>query len=263
MSVKRIAALPMVLALAGALAATTPAAADYALAFGKAGARWAFGTSTNAPSVAEAKRRALEGCDWKACKVVMSGRGQCVALSVSRETSSAAWVAAETLQKAREDALVECSATARKCTIQASFCDTGAAAPPAVPAGPPAPVSQPKAAADPRPANRGTPNAPAASPITPEEIARFRDRVRECWIIKADYFPDDTTARIEIALNADGTLSAPPKIIEGSAGEKGAEFALGAVRAVQKCAPYTGFAAHTYAAWKVIELVFRPNMAAK
>lgn len=239
---------------AGYAATLTPAAADYAIAFGKANGRWAFGSSSNAPSLEQAKQQALEGCGLKGCKIVMSGRGQCVALTISRETSNATWISAETLAKAREDALIECSATGRKCTIQTSFCDGQTSSPP--PAQPaPVLVRPVPPPAPPLAAPTSTPKrAPETLPIS--QITAFRERVSKCWSVSKDDGEKGLTAYINIRLAEDGSLSSTPTIAEFSKADGGYNFALKSVAAVKNCAPYPMFIGSNYNLWKDMELRF-------
>ncbi|MFG1346008.1 DUF4189 domain-containing protein [Xanthobacter autotrophicus DSM 431] len=217
-----------------------PACADYALAFGRSGKRWAYGSIHSAPTIEAARRSALEGCDLKGCQVVMSGRGHCVALSVARENGFAAWTSGEDIHQAREKALVDCSEGGRKCSIQTAFCDV-----------PQQTSAAPAAAALPK---RQPP--PPASPV--DGLSEFRSAVRRCWSFGAGEFPARTKAVVSVALNRDGSLASSPTLVAADIGESAAAFALALMRAINRCAPYT-LPSTGYDQWKAMRLEFTPD----
>lgn len=214
-----------------------PAHADYALAFGRKGSAWAYGTSSNAASINDAKREALESCDLKGCKVVNSGRDLCVALAISAK-GAAAWSTSGDLHAARESALVTCSELDRRCTIAASFCDRPPA-PRSVPqptSPPPAPQPAPTAAP---PSPWLTPTAPAPAPAPTLTFTQaLKSKLRSCISLSGGSFGADDTARLVFSLNEAGKLASAPTVAAVGSGSNAGVFVTKLVVALDRCAPY-------------------------
>lgn len=237
------------LALLFALAPLLAAKADYAVAYGNSGKRWAFGTSYNSATLDAARKHALDACNAKACRIVLSGRGQCAAVAVGAQNNTVGWIAAETLAEAREGALVACSEAGRRCVIKASFCD----------------ASSGRAADTP---SSGVPvltTTPA--PALPDDDARTYDtfvralksRLRSCASLSGAGFAGSDTVRLVLSIDDEGGLVFPPRISTvGSGGNAGA-FATRLVIALNRCAPYSALPGVKTYTWNNISIDFTPE----
>lgn len=107
----------------------------------------------------------------------------------------------------------------------------------------------------------------AGDRLTASDKAKMRAAVERCWnagaIIGAPN-PEKLIVVIDIELNRDGSLSAPPKVanameinLSGNKFWKVAEQQ--ALRAVVSCAPYNIFGTERYDDWKAFRLNFDPS----
>ena len=92
--------------------------------------------------------------------------------------------------------------------------------------------------------------------ITQAEIERFAWQVKSCWNI----LPEDINSGLSVTLLID--LARDGSVIGNEIGEAfesaaGQRLARSAMRAVERCAPYT-FSVETYEEWKHLELELRP-----
>ena len=114
------------------------------------------------------------------------------------------------------------------------------------------------------PAPAGTPESPAAparpsfTPGGPELLPGVLDsQIQKCWavpVMKGDP-AEGGVARIRVKLSPDGSLAAPPAIIDKPAGRLGGVFAESAAAAITKCAPYK-LPPEQYESWKDMMVVF-------
>ncbi|BDA86833.1 hypothetical protein Sa4125_43750 [Aureimonas sp. SA4125] len=107
---------------------------------------------------------------------------------------------------------------------------------------------------------------PAAPPVRPSAIPTGQpellpgvidSQIQKCWsvpVMKGD-IGEGGVARIRVKLQPDGTLAAPPAIIDKPAGRLGGIFAESAAAAISKCAPYR-LPPEQYESWKDLMLVF-------
>ncbi len=89
--------------------------------------------------------------------------------------------------------------------------------------------------------------------------AALQGKIAPCWAVPAD-LPDHVAGvRVRFSLTASGALDGPPAIegrISGDSATKA--FAASALRAVVRCAPFTGLARLApYDAWKTVAITFR------
>ncbi|MER8654384.1 MULTISPECIES: hypothetical protein [unclassified Mesorhizobium] len=80
--------------------------------------------------------------------------------------------------------------------------------------------------------------------------AYLADKLAGCWIIPLG---DELVAtRVKISFNRDGSLAAPPKVLNPATEPQGKKFNDSAVRAITRCAPFIGLAtyADSYQAWR-------------
>lgn len=80
--------------------------------------------------------------------------------------------------------------------------------------------------------------------------------IQVCWITPAD---TSGVARVKISLNKDGSLAGPPKILSPVTPSPD-EVAEAAVRAIRRCAPFSGLASYAdhYDLWRDVVLTFNP-----
>jgi hypothetical protein len=110
---------------AGILAGSNSSAqALGALSIGDCGA---WGGAWNYSTVAEARRRAMQECKGRNCKVVVNLSGNCVAFAVDQARSCGAWGWATRSTKADAErvAIEQCEKSGgRNCRVRAQFCDS-------------------------------------------------------------------------------------------------------------------------------------------
>jgi outer membrane biosynthesis protein TonB len=102
----------------------------------------------------------------------------------------------------------------------------------------------------------GAPKATAAS-LSQSEIDALRAQIRRCWNPPAGA-ADAQNLRVEmnVKLRVDGSLAAQPVLLERGASPYFQVFAESALRAVERCQPYS-LPAAKYEVWKDIDLGFR------
>jgi len=85
----------------------------------------------------------------------------------------------------------------------------------------------------------------------------LRAQIRRCWNPPAGA-ADAQNLRVEmnVKLRQDGSLAAPPVLLERGTNPYYQVFAESALRAVERCQPYT-LPAAKYEVWKDIDLGFR------
>jgi hypothetical protein len=100
------------------------------------------------------------------------------------------------------------------------------------------------------------PPVPPAPP-TVAWMNTLMSRLAQCWDIPAEVSKTHELAvSIRIDLKSDGSLAAPPIIINRSQNPLFAKAAASAVRAVHKCAPFSFLPAASYDKWKEIVVDF-------
>ena len=104
-----------------------------------------------------------------------------------------------------------------------------------------------------------------AAPAKAEDVSRaalantLHRKIAGCWSFPPDVPAHVETVRVKFSLSEAGALDGSPAI-EGRIGGDPATkaFAASAVRAVVRCAPFTGLAELApYAAWKTVVVTFR------
>jgi hypothetical protein len=100
----------------------------------------------------------------------------------------------------------------------------------------------------------------AKAKLTPDEIAAFRKRVKQCWTA-----PAGLSARqrlrlvIRLTLKPDGALSSEPMLLEASASPQGPVLLKSLLAALQHCQPYTVLPPQKYKEWRVLDVGFSPQ----
>ena len=110
------------------------------------------------------------------------------------------------------------------------------------------------------------PVAAAVSPISISDVDKFRGAVLRCWVAPLGHngsAPPIVTVRAE--LNPDGAVKSA-QVINVDAARYSADpdyraAAMGALRALTKCSPYTALPSDKYESWKEMEIRFDPATA--
>jgi hypothetical protein len=96
--------------------------------------------------------------------------------------------------------------------------------------------------------------------ISAMDTAQFRRHLKTCSKMPASLSPSDTiriVLRVPFTIN--GTIAAPPALIEASASAKGPALMKGAIKALMACQPYAMLPPDKYDQWKVLDLSFTPR----
>ncbi|WP_188848398.1 cell envelope integrity protein TolA [Aureimonas glaciei] len=103
-----------------------------------------------------------------------------------------------------------------------------------------------------------SPVRPSFVPGGPELLPGVLDsQIQKCWsvpVMTGD-LAEGGIARIRVTFLPDGSLAAPPAIIDKPAGRLGGVFAESAAAAITKCAPYK-LPPEQYESWKDVTLIF-------
>jgi colicin import membrane protein len=102
----------------------------------------------------------------------------------------------------------------------------------------------------------GTPKGSAPT-LSQSEIDALRAQIRRCWNPPAGAADaQDLRVEMNVKLRIDGSLAAEPVLLERGSSPYFQVFAESALRAVQRCQPYS-LPAAKYEVWKDIDLGFR------
>ncbi len=87
----------------------------------------------------------------------------------------------------------------------------------------------------------------------------FRERVSSCSdrAVGVDA-SDQVRVMLRVSLNRDGTLGAPPQLLEPVTSPQERAVMQSAINALTKCQPYTMLPADKYKQWRTLDLVFYP-----
>lgn len=96
--------------------------------------------------------------------------------------------------------------------------------------------------------------------LSHDQLAQFKARLKACWTPPATAAGTrKLTAALRVALRIDGTLAAPPELVEATASPFGPALVDSAMRAVNECGPYGFLPADSYDTWKSLSLTFSPD----
>ena len=102
-----------------------------------------------------------------------------------------------------------------------------------------------------------------AQKMTMGWMGALQKRISDCWAVPAGVRDADTMeVRILVRLNSNGTLLAPPLLVEAPAGNLviGAAFAQSAIRAIEQCQPYSFLPQAEYkGGWDYMDMTFSPK----
>lgn len=96
-----------------------------------------------------------------------------------------------------------------------------------------------------------------AEPALQRDIGDYLQKaIQACWSMPAN---TTSIARVRISLNKDGSLAGPPKIV-GPVTPPRDKVAEAAIRAITRCAPFSGLASYAahYDLWRDIVVTFNP-----
>jgi hypothetical protein len=96
--------------------------------------------------------------------------------------------------------------------------------------------------------------------ISAMDTAQFRRHFKTCSKMPASVSPGDNIRIVlRVPFTIDGTIAAPPALIEASASAKGLALMKGAIKALIACQPYAMLPPDKYDQWKVLDLSFTPR----
>jgi hypothetical protein len=104
-------------------------------------------------------------------------------------------------------------------------------------------------------------DAPAieTAKIEPSAVDAFRAHLKTCAALPTGISPSEKISLVvRVMLKADGTLAAPPTLIEASASPKGPLLLRNLLRGLTKCQPYNMLPADKYREWKNLDMSFTP-----
>ncbi|MCG7507271.1 TonB C-terminal domain-containing protein [Mesorhizobium retamae] len=93
-------------------------------------------------------------------------------------------------------------------------------------------------------------------------MAAMRDKISGCWSIPAKAVPEELDAfqtEIVVHLRPDGSLAEKPVVRRSKEGKTFQLFAASAIRAIEKCAPYTMLLPYDPEVWSEIVVTFDPS----
>ncbi|MBO9589859.1 hypothetical protein [Devosia sp.] len=101
----------------------------------------------------------------------------------------------------------------------------------------------------------------AASPVQAQEVSQaeiggFLQQVKSCWALTPDDAASGLSVKIRMELDPAGAILRT-EIIDANKSAAGRHIATGAIRALERCAPYS-FSAETYEQWKTLEIELQP-----
>ena len=106
----------------------------------------------------------------------------------------------------------------------------------------------------------GSPTATTTTAkMTVNELDALRARLAECWSPPLGWTdPSEVRVVLMLSLNADGSVSGVPTVLESPQGQYSNAAPESALRAVRRCAPYN-LPAEKYDAWKQVKVTFDPR----
>jgi len=97
-------------------------------------------------------------------------------------------------------------------------------------------------------------------PPTVDDLDKLVQRLTGCWDIAPEIAKTPgLVVTVRIDLKRDGSLAAPPVVINHSENPLFNKAAESAIRAVRKCAPFGFLPAATYEQWKALVVDFDPH----
>jgi len=98
-----------------------------------------------------------------------------------------------------------------------------------------------------------------AARLSQSEIDALRARLKECWNPPVGAANVQLTVIFRVLFKRDGSLAAPPSLVQGPASEFGPVLAETGQRALIQCQPYKMLKPEHYDQWKDMEIAFDPR----
>lgn len=95
-----------------------------------------------------------------------------------------------------------------------------------------------------------------AQDVTQAELSSFVEKLKSCWTIAPDDVGSGRTVTLRVTLTPDGAVE-QAEIVDPDKSAAGRRLAAGAIRAVERCAPYS-FSAESFEQWKKLEIDLQP-----
>jgi hypothetical protein len=106
----------------------------------------------------------------------------------------------------------------------------------------------------------GSPTASASGvKMTASELDALRARLAQCWNPPVGWIdPAEVRVVLLLSLNADGSVSGQPQVLQAPQGQFARQAPESALRAVRRCAPYN-LPPDKYDAWREVKVTFDPQ----
>ena len=109
-------------------------------------------------------------------------------------------------------------------------------------------------------ATLGAATGAQSAQLSQSEIDALKARLSQCWNPPAGINANSNIyVSLRVLMRQDGSLAAPPVVVEGSPSALGPALAESAKRALLQCQPFTMLRPEHYDQWKDLQLDFNPH----
>jgi hypothetical protein len=109
-------------------------------------------------------------------------------------------------------------------------------------------------------ATLGAATGAQSAQLSQSEIDALKARLSQCWNPPAGITANSNIyVSLRVLMRQDGSLAAPPVVVEGSPSALGPALAESAKRALLQCQPFTMLRPEHYDQWKDLQLDFNPH----
>jgi colicin import membrane protein len=109
-------------------------------------------------------------------------------------------------------------------------------------------------------ATLGAATGAQSAQLSQSEIDALKARLSQCWNPPAGITANSNIyVSLRVLMRQDGSLAAPPVVVEGSPSALGPALAESAKRALLQCQPFTMLRPEHYQQWKDLQLDFNPH----
>jgi outer membrane biosynthesis protein TonB len=106
----------------------------------------------------------------------------------------------------------------------------------------------------------GSANGASGAQLSQSEIDALRARLSQCWHPPAGITANTNIyVSLRVLMRQDGSLAAPPVVVEGSPSALGPALAESAKNALLSCQPFTMLRPEHYDQWRDMQLDFKPS----
>jgi outer membrane biosynthesis protein TonB len=106
----------------------------------------------------------------------------------------------------------------------------------------------------------GSANGAPGAQLSQSEIDALRARLSQCWHPPAGITANTNIyVSLRVLMRQDGSLAAPPVVVEGSPSALGPALAESAKNALLSCQPFTMLRPEHYSQWRDMQLDFKPS----